>query len=100
VQEFERACAEVGRDPANVRRTWGGGCACAPTERELAQILARRPQLDPGADLIGTPQQLVEQMLPFVELGVDCFMLDCGSFPDPITAVLLANEVLPALNRR
>src|SRR5512143_2847142 len=25
-QEFERACAETGRDPATVRRTWGGGC--------------------------------------------------------------------------
>ena len=32
VDEFERACDEVGRDPATVRRTWGGGCVCAPTE--------------------------------------------------------------------
>jgi alkanesulfonate monooxygenase SsuD/methylene tetrahydromethanopterin reductase-like flavin-dependent oxidoreductase (luciferase family) len=24
--EFERACAEVGRDPATVRRSWSGGC--------------------------------------------------------------------------
>jgi alkanesulfonate monooxygenase SsuD/methylene tetrahydromethanopterin reductase-like flavin-dependent oxidoreductase (luciferase family) len=100
VREFEHACADVGRDPATVRRTWGGGCACAPNEGELAKILERRPQLDPGEDLIGTPRQLVEQMQPFVELGVDYFMLDCSSFPDPITATLLANEVLPALNQR
>ena len=98
VQEFERACDEVGRDPATVRRTTGGGCACAPTEAEVAQILAARPQLQPGEDFIGTPQQIVEQMQPFVELGVDYFMLDCSSFPDPITATLLATEVLPALN--
>src|SRR5207244_6336843 len=30
-EEFERACAEVGRDPAAVKRSWGGGCAGAAT---------------------------------------------------------------------
>ena len=34
--EFQRACEEVGRDPATVRRTWSGGCVCAPTEAEVA----------------------------------------------------------------
>jgi alkanesulfonate monooxygenase SsuD/methylene tetrahydromethanopterin reductase-like flavin-dependent oxidoreductase (luciferase family) len=32
--ECERACMEVGRDPATLRRTWGGGCACAATKAE------------------------------------------------------------------
>jgi len=36
-------------------------------------------------------------MQPFVELGVDYFMLDCGGFPHPTTAELLAHQVLPAL---
>lgn len=97
-QELERACAEVGRDPATVRRTWCGGCACAPSEREVASILERRPQIQPGEDFVGTPQQLVAQMQPFVELGVDYFILDCSGFPDLTTATTLANEVLPALN--
>jgi hypothetical protein len=82
-----------------VRRTWCGGCVCAPTEQEVAQILAERPQLQPGEDFIGTPQQLLAQMQPFVELGVDYFILDCSGFPNLTTATLLANEVLPALNR-
>jgi alkanesulfonate monooxygenase SsuD/methylene tetrahydromethanopterin reductase-like flavin-dependent oxidoreductase (luciferase family) len=97
-QEFERACAEVGRDPASVRRTWSGGCACAPSERALAKITNAR--LQPGDDFIGTPQQLIEQMQPFVELGVDYFMLDCGGFPRLTTVEMLVTEVLPALNRR
>lgn len=99
VQEFERACKEVGRDPGTVRRTWGGGCACAPTEQEVAQILAVRPQLQPGEDFIGTPQQILEQMQPFIELGVDYFILDCSGFPNLTTATMLVNEVLPTLNR-
>jgi alkanesulfonate monooxygenase SsuD/methylene tetrahydromethanopterin reductase-like flavin-dependent oxidoreductase (luciferase family) len=105
VQEFARACEEVGRDPATVRRTWGGGCVCAPTATAVKVLAAdRRDKLgegygyDPGEDLIGTPAQLIERMQEFVELGVDYFMLDCGGFPQLTTVERLIDEVLPALN--
>jgi alkanesulfonate monooxygenase SsuD/methylene tetrahydromethanopterin reductase-like flavin-dependent oxidoreductase (luciferase family) len=99
VQEFERACEDVGRAPGTVRRSWCGGCACAPTEQEVANMVEQRPQLQPGEDFIGTSRQLLEQMQPFVELGVDTFILDCSGFPNLTTATMLVNEVLPALNR-
>jgi alkanesulfonate monooxygenase SsuD/methylene tetrahydromethanopterin reductase-like flavin-dependent oxidoreductase (luciferase family) len=95
---FEQACAEVGRDPSTVRRSWSGGCACAPTEQGVAKIVEQRPQLQPGEDFVGAPQQLIEQMQPFIELGVDYFILDCSGFPDLTTLRLLVDEVLPALN--
>jgi alkanesulfonate monooxygenase SsuD/methylene tetrahydromethanopterin reductase-like flavin-dependent oxidoreductase (luciferase family) len=99
--ELERACAEAGRDPATIRRSWGGGCACAPTPSEARAFAAGLYAPDePGVDFgfVGTPAQLVDQMRPFVDLGVDTFMLDCGGFPDLTTLELLAGEVLPALN--
>jgi alkanesulfonate monooxygenase SsuD/methylene tetrahydromethanopterin reductase-like flavin-dependent oxidoreductase (luciferase family) len=105
VPEFERACAETGRDPTAVRRTWAGGCVCGPNPAAVADLAAARLELgsewayDPDEDFVGTPAQLVEQMQPFVELGVDYFMLDCGGFPRPTTVELLIDEVLPALNR-
>ncbi|MEZ4869340.1 MAG: LLM class flavin-dependent oxidoreductase [Caldilineaceae bacterium] len=100
VGEFEEACTDVGRDPATVRRTWGGGCACAPTEAEAQRLAAIRgsPDDDDDFDFVGTPQPMVEQMRPFIELGVDYFMLDCGGFPDLTTLELLVSEVLPALH--
>jgi hypothetical protein len=61
-------------------------------------MVAERPQLELGEDLIGTPQQLLQQMRPFIELGVDYFMLDCSGFPNLTTLEMLINEVLPALN--
>lgn len=106
VQAMERACDAFGRDPASVRRTWGGGCVCAPTEAEVKELAAERSQLlgaecayVAGEDFVGTPAQLIEQMQPFIELGVDCFLLDCGGFPRLTTVEMLVNEVLPALNR-
>ena len=105
VQEFERACAEIGRDPATVRRTWGGGCVCASSAADVAELAAGRLQMggayayQVGEDFVGTPAQIIEQMQPFVELGVDYFMLDCGGFPRLTTVEMLVHEVLPALNR-
>jgi alkanesulfonate monooxygenase SsuD/methylene tetrahydromethanopterin reductase-like flavin-dependent oxidoreductase (luciferase family) len=100
VEEFERACAEVGRNPSTVRRSWGGGCACAPTQAEAEAFIAHRidPDDDDDFNFVGTPQQLVEQMRPFVALGVDYFMLDCSGFPNLTTLEPLVNEVLPVLN--
>lgn len=99
--EFERACAEIGREPAAVRRSWSGGCVCAPTRHEAQAVAGDRYSADndeDNFDFIGTPRQLVEQMRPFVDEGVDYFILDCGGFPKLTTLELLVNEVLPALN--
>jgi alkanesulfonate monooxygenase SsuD/methylene tetrahydromethanopterin reductase-like flavin-dependent oxidoreductase (luciferase family) len=98
-EECERACAEVGRDPATLRRTWGGGCICAPTQAEAEALTRERFDDDPyNFDFVGTPQQIVEQMRPFIDLGVDYFILDCGGFPKLATLELLINEVLPVVN--
>ena len=100
LQEFERACAEVGRDPGQIRRTWGGGCVCARTKEAAAVIAGDRYDSNPedDFDFVGTPEQLIQQMRPFIDLGVDYFMLDCGGFPDLTTLELLVSEVLPTLN--
>jgi alkanesulfonate monooxygenase SsuD/methylene tetrahydromethanopterin reductase-like flavin-dependent oxidoreductase (luciferase family) len=98
VQEFERACAGVQRDPATVRRSWYGGCACAPTEAAVKKLNTNNYTLDRA--FAGTPAQVIEQMQPFVDLGVDHFMLSIGGFPDLTTLEMLVEVVLPALNGR
>jgi alkanesulfonate monooxygenase SsuD/methylene tetrahydromethanopterin reductase-like flavin-dependent oxidoreductase (luciferase family) len=99
--ELERACGEVGRDPATVRRTWAGGCACASTQEAARAFAGERFSADQVFDdfgFVGTPKQVLEQMRPFIELSVDYFMLDCSGFPDLTTLEMLIAEVLPALN--
>jgi len=80
----------------------GGGCACAPTQEEAERFAgglysADNPEDDFG--FVGTPKHWVEQMRPFIDLGVDYFMLDCGGFPNLTTLEMLVSKVLPALTK-
>lgn len=98
--ELDRGCLDIGREPAALRRSWCGGCACAPTRREAETFTEGRwnPDDEDNFGFTGTPEEIAEQMRPFIDLGVDYFMLDCGGFPNLTTLELLANEVLPLLN--
>ena len=71
-----------------------------PTQAEAERIAGTRYSTDPedDFDFVGTPRQIIEQMRPFIDLGVTSFMVDCGGFPNLTTLELLINEVIPALN--
>jgi len=100
VAECERACEEVGRDPATLRRTWFGGCMCAENEVELRRLNTDNHTAE--SSLVGTPQQVIEQMHSFIDLGVDHFELTLP-FEHPMSKhcyELLANEVLPAFHHQ
>jgi len=99
--QLERACAEVGRDPASVRRTWCGGIAIARTQKQAEALAGTRINAqaeDSDFGFVGTPPQVIEQMRAFTDLGVDYFMLGCEGFPSLEPLELLVNEVAPALN--
>jgi alkanesulfonate monooxygenase SsuD/methylene tetrahydromethanopterin reductase-like flavin-dependent oxidoreductase (luciferase family) len=96
VSSIEQACVEVGRDPSTLRRSfWFGLCSCARTEEQAITQAGRRYGKEPG--LIGTPQQIVKQMQPYIELGVERFEVGCCGFPDLSSLKLFISEVLPAL---
>jgi alkanesulfonate monooxygenase SsuD/methylene tetrahydromethanopterin reductase-like flavin-dependent oxidoreductase (luciferase family) len=94
--EMDRACAEVGRDPATLRRTFSAPVVCAAGE-ETARTLAEG-RLRPGAGFIGTPEQVVTQMRRFTALGVDHFQLMCLRTEDHASLDRVIGEVIPALN--
>lgn len=96
VEECTRACQAVGRDPATLRRVWSGGCVCAPTEEQVQALY--RDRTDPNYVFVGTPNQIIEKMSPFVAMGVEYFLFTNGGFPDTTTLEMLAQRVLPVLN--
>ena len=97
VAECEQACAEFNRDPATLRRTWFGGCVCGPTEDAVKTLNVSG--ISSANAFVGTPNQIIEQMLPFIELGVDYFILSSHGFPDLTTLETLIHEVLPSLQK-
>ena len=84
---LERECRAVGRDPAQVKRSWFGRCVCVATKQEAETL--------EGNGLLGTPDQIVEQLQAYVGLGIHTFMLGSRSIGDTTTVELLAREVLP-----
>jgi alkanesulfonate monooxygenase SsuD/methylene tetrahydromethanopterin reductase-like flavin-dependent oxidoreductase (luciferase family) len=84
---FEQACQQEGRDPTQVRRSWFGRCTCVTSGEEAATLS--------GIGLLGTPEQIVEQVQAYVDLGIDYFMLGTRDVTDLTTVELLAREVLP-----
>lgn len=102
VQEMERACADVGRDPTGLRRSWSGGLACAATQAQAEALADGRFSATAAEDdfgFVGTPEQVIAQLQNFIALGVDRFMLDVAGFPDLTGLELVLNEVLPVLQR-
>jgi len=101
VEALEQACYAVGRNPATLRRTAIISCCCALTEQKLKALMAKQTghgSLRPV--FIGTPERVVEQLLPLVELGFDYFIISAAGFPDFTTLEMMTYEVLPALNAR
>ncbi len=98
-------CERVGRDPAEIERTTGRGVAIIRDSRTEAQrILERTFERNGGAgpwadQPVGTPEDVVEKLAPFVELGYRHMIF---GFPHPYdeeTMTRLIREVKPALER-
>ncbi len=89
-------CRAIGRDPQSLRLTWFGRLCVAKTQ-EAAEELGRGTWTRENA-FVGTPMQVVEQMRPFIDLGVDYFMLEVQDIANPSTLALVMEQVLPALD--
>lgn len=95
-------CQAASRDPASVRRMihFGGAIAARESEaRARADDLARRwnTTLEDlhGRALLGTPRQAAEQLMPYVERGVEHFVLSLAAPYDMSMVELYINEVAP-----
>ena len=116
---LEGACAAVGRDPGEIETSIELQVLIAPegeVSSTLATILEKAPDADqvvsdlgefaagrsvelPGSltnsTLVGTPDQVIEQVRAYVDAGVDHFMLWFLDAPDRRGMDLFAQEVAP-----
>ncbi len=91
---LERACDAAGRDPATVWRSLGLYALCGEDEADLRRRFERMRETGPpgvldGMDLdgwregrlVGTPEQIREQLAGWGDLGVETVILGVGAVP-------------------
>ena len=93
LQVLHASCERENREPSSLRLTWFGRLAVADSERaanELSDGVWTRERA-----LVGTPQQVIEQVSAFEDLGVDYFMCDVLGLDNPLAKDLFLAEILP-----
>jgi alkanesulfonate monooxygenase SsuD/methylene tetrahydromethanopterin reductase-like flavin-dependent oxidoreductase (luciferase family) len=102
---LRRHCEEVGRDESEIERTVGMGICVirddpAEAERVANQIFERNGKADPWKNqLVGTPEQVVEAMRPFLGIGFRHFIVGFPSPYDEESMERLATEVRSELSK-
>jgi alkanesulfonate monooxygenase SsuD/methylene tetrahydromethanopterin reductase-like flavin-dependent oxidoreductase (luciferase family) len=95
-------CADVGRDPADVRQSLTFR-ALLDEDEQAARERARELHGDPLPErlqkmmIVGTPERCVERLRPYADLGVGDFLLGALVPVDRQTIELVAESVAPAL---
>ena len=109
---INRACGEIGRDPASIRYSVMANYIIGRDRDDLRQRALQMAEVVPrlkkdSADeilkaaranaFVGTPEEIVEQVREYAALDVDLFMLQHFLLDDRDALKLLAEEVAPAL---
>jgi F420-dependent oxidoreductase-like protein len=102
IKILDRHCAEVGRDPRDIERSWFGPLLIDDDAERLDRRLKKRAAAGGvGAALdqrmiAGTPDQVIGRIREFVGLGVTHFIAMFGRVDDLRATRLFAETVIPA----
>jgi len=109
---LDAACREIGRDPASIRHSVMVNYIIGRDRDELRERANQMRDVFPNlkglspdevlnevgkSELVGTPEQIAEQIRKHAKLGVDLFMLQHFLLDDRDALKLLASEVIPAI---
>lgn len=96
---LRRHCDAVGRDYDAIGKSWSAeSLALAPTEAEARRISAASPYQN--GPIVGTPEQVAEQLQAFLDLGVTYLVVRLVDFPRTEGIELFVQEVMPLLRQK
>jgi F420-dependent oxidoreductase-like protein len=99
---LQEHCADVGRDPADVRKSLTFRAVLDEDERAARERAAAlygdpMPERLRRMMVVGTPEQCVERLREYADAGVGDFLLGQLAPVDPQTVELVAGSVAPAV---
>jgi F420-dependent oxidoreductase-like protein len=88
---------QEGRSPSAVRRSMMGSIFIGATDAEVTAKLGGRVKADvlASGQFAGTPPEIVEQLRPYLDAGLDGFKLRILDLDDVSSLELVAAEVIP-----
>jgi alkanesulfonate monooxygenase SsuD/methylene tetrahydromethanopterin reductase-like flavin-dependent oxidoreductase (luciferase family) len=98
---LRRHCDAVGRDYDAIEKTWTPTVLVRETEDEVRAVAGEHIYGEPFAswqagNLVGTPQQVIDKIGRYVDLGVTSFLPWHFELPGAETLTLVAEQVIPA----
>jgi F420-dependent oxidoreductase-like protein len=107
--ELDANCRAIGRDPGTLRRSLMMPFVIGRDELAIQNRINAHRSVFPSLPathaewlaagyLGGSPQQLADQIMAFVEAGIERFMLQHNDLDDLDSLELFANELLPQFN--
>jgi alkanesulfonate monooxygenase SsuD/methylene tetrahydromethanopterin reductase-like flavin-dependent oxidoreductase (luciferase family) len=93
-------CADVGRDPGSIRRTWQHDAFIRETEDEVRSvgsldIWGAAPDDWRAENLVGTPAQVCDRVRAYIDAGCETFVIWPSDYPSHETLTLFAEHVIP-----
>jgi F420-dependent oxidoreductase-like protein len=99
---LQQHCKDVGRDYDEIQKTMSGEIFIRETEAEVKaagtkSIIGEAVESWTAGTLVGTPEQVVEKIKTYIDLGATGFYPWCSDYPDTETVRLFAEKVIPEL---
>jgi F420-dependent oxidoreductase-like protein len=95
---FERHCADVGRDPSSVLRTVSVPLVLVRDHADDQAVLQRLPEATRARAIPATPDEAVERLQPYLDLGFRGIILRNPSMLSP-EEIALGGELIGLLRR-
>jgi alkanesulfonate monooxygenase SsuD/methylene tetrahydromethanopterin reductase-like flavin-dependent oxidoreductase (luciferase family) len=97
---LKRHCDAVGRDYDEIEKTWSPEIYVRESEAELRAIggstFGEPFDSWQAGNLVGTPQQVIDKIGAYRELGVGSIIAWCRDYPALDTLTLVGEQVIPA----
>lgn len=95
IEVLRQRCGEVGREPAEIRKSWMGVVSVATSRAEAERAMQRYPLWSGDVPIVGTPAEVVAQLQRYTALGVDLFILGFADEPNLAGIELFVEQVWP-----